>query len=88
MKTYYKNGNTKSEFLYYNKLHQESIQYYENGEIRFHENFRNEMLHGWQVSFYENGNVNSSYNMKNGNIVGLELFYFSNKKLADKNFYF
>jgi antitoxin component YwqK of YwqJK toxin-antitoxin module len=62
-KTFYENGNIKSEDNYQNwKLNGVCKSFYENGNIKSENIYRNNELNGVCKSFYENGNIESEYN--------------------------
>lgn len=56
-------------------------EFYESGELKQEENYRNNRLDGLQKSYYENGNLSSEGMMKNGKIVGQTKQYYENGQL-------
>ena len=54
----------------------EKKDYYKNGKLRYHFNYKNGMLHGEQKSYHDNGNLIYHYYNKNGIIDGIVIEYY------------
>lgn len=72
VRSYYDNGNVKSELRYKDgKLNGECMWYYQNGKPQMKINYINDTLNGETVSWYENGNMQSRYNVRDDQYEGL-----------------
>lgn len=83
VKTYYDNGNIKTE-KYYKKGVKSGIsrEYDENGNLIIEENYRNGELDGLQKLYSEGGILLSETNYKNGKESGLQKRYYPNGIVA------
>jgi TonB family protein len=71
IKTYYPNGNIKSEILYANKIREGKAKfYYENGNLRQEYSYINGKVEGLVKEFYESGKLKLTYNIENGKKEG------------------
>ena len=82
VKTYYKNGEIKSQGnTIDNKKNGMWRFYYQNGEIKSEGNFKNDRLNGIWELYYENGQLKEKKTWKNGIIDGSFHTYSKEKQL-------
>ena len=87
-KTYYENGNIKSEGNYINgKIEGEFKHYFENGNIEFIINYKNGNLSGEAKEYYENGNIKYISNYENDVLEGEFISYNMNGDIEKKGTY-
>lgn len=88
VKSYYDNGNLKSELRYKDgMLNGECAWYYSNGSIRMKSHYDMNVLSGETIMWYENGNIQSRYFAKNNEYDSVFESYNVNGKLVKKEFY-
>lgn len=68
-KTYYPNGQLKSEITYLgNDIHGVSYFYYENGRVKVKENYDHGLLDGISRSYYKSGKLENEMLFKMGKL--------------------
>ena len=85
----YENGLLKIYFIY-NKdgiPDGESVEYYEEGNIKSIIPFRNNIVEGLTITYYENGNIDEEVNYKNGKMNGEAKSYDENGKLNGRTIF-
>ena len=85
----YENGLLKTYFIY-NKdgiPDGESVEYYEEGNIKSIIPFRNNMVEGLTITYYENGNIDEEVNYKNDKMNGEAKSYDENGKLNGRTIF-
>ncbi len=71
IKAFYKSGKTHFEELRNMQGDLISqIRYYENGQKKYQESYKNELLEGWVITYDENGKVKHREEYKNGEPLG------------------
>ena len=85
----YENGLLKIYFIY-NKdgiPDGESVEYYEEGNIKSIIPFRNNIVEGLTITYYENGNIKEEVNYKNDKMNGEAKSYDENGKLNGRTIF-
>ena len=85
----YENGLLKIYFIY-NKdgiPDGESVEYYEEGNIKSIIPFRNNIVEGLTITYYENGNIDEEVNYKNNKMNGEAKSYDENGKLNGRTIF-
>ena len=85
----YENGLLRIYFIY-NKdgiPDGESVEYYEEGNIKSIIPFRNNIVEGLTITYYENGNIDEEVNYKNGKMNGEAKSYDENGKLNGRTIF-
>ena len=85
----YENGLLRIYFIY-NKdgiPDGESVEYYEEGNIKSIIPFRNNMVEGLTITYYENGNIDEEVNYKNDKMNGEAKSYDENGKLNGRTIF-
>ena len=85
----YENGLLKTYFIY-NKdgiPDGESVEYYEEGNIKSIIPFRNNIVEGLTITYYENGNIDEEVNYKNNKMNGEAKSYDENGKLNGRTIF-
>ena len=85
----YENGLLKTYFIY-NKdgiPDGESVEYYEEGNIKSIIPFRNNIVEGLTITYYENGNIDEEVNYKNDKMNGEAKSYDENGKLNGRTIF-
>ena len=85
----YENGLLKTYFIY-NKdgiPDGESVEYYEEGNIKSIIPFRNNVVEGLTITYYENGNIDEEVNYKNNKMNGEAKSYDENGKLNGRTIF-
>ena len=85
----YENGLLRIYFIY-NKdgiPDGESVEYYEEGNIKSIIPFRNNMVEGLTITYYENGNIDEEVNYKNNKMNGEAKSYDENGKLNGRTIF-
>lgn len=85
----YENGLLKIYFIY-NKdgiPDGESVEYYEEGNIKSIIPFRNNIVEGLTITYYENGNIDEEVNYKNDKMNGEAKSYDENGKLNGRTIF-
>jgi antitoxin component YwqK of YwqJK toxin-antitoxin module len=65
----------------------EFIHYYESGDIRLIENYRDNKLNGKSISYFQNGNIDYNVEYKNDNLNGTCMWYHENGQMSSKEEY-
>jgi len=60
------------------------VEYFENGQLRFKQNYKNGMLEGAFISYYKNGQLFAKGNHKNSKREGAWVYYHENGQLEHK----
>ena len=85
----YENGLLRIYFIY-NKdgiPDGESVEYYEEGNIKSIIPFKNNMVEGLTITYYENGNIDEEVNYKNNKMNGEAKSYDENGKLNGRTIF-
>jgi antitoxin component YwqK of YwqJK toxin-antitoxin module len=87
-KTFYENGNIKSEQNYLNwKFNGKWKIFYENGNIKSENNYQEGKLNGESKEFYENGNIKSENNYQDDKLNGESKEFFQDGNIMSlKNY--
>ena len=85
----YENGLLRIYFIYNKDAipDGESVEYYEEGNIKSIIPFRNNMVEGLTITYYENGNIDEEVNYKNDKMNGEAKSYDENGKLNGRTIF-
>ena len=81
-KTFYENGNIKSEQNYLNwKFNGKWKIFYENGNIKSENNYQDDKLNGESKEFFQDGNIMSLKNYLNNRTDGTQIEWYNNGQI-------
>ena len=81
-KTFYENGNIKSEQNYLNwKFNGKWKIFYENGNIKSENNYQDGKLNGESKEFFQDGNIMSLKNYLNNRTDGTQIEWYNNGQI-------
>ena len=81
-KTFYENGNIKSEQNYLNwKFNGKWKIFYENGNIKSENNYQDDKLNGESKEFFQDGNIMSLKNYLNNLTDGTQIEWYNNGQI-------
>lgn len=88
IKSYYPDGNLRSEISYVNDiLDGSSYWYYPNGNIKMMKEFSKGKLNGYVREYYENGLLKEEYTVREGIKNGTHRIYYDNGALKEISIY-